>query len=52
LVLPGPIGASFGAMPGIPASCFPDREGLIQNVRREQMLIKFGGVQPNSFRTG
>src|ERR1700683_5471582 len=26
--------------------------GRCQNVRREQTLIKFSGVQPNSFRTG
>jgi hypothetical protein len=32
-----------------PGSCFPDRKGWIQNVRREQMLIKFGGVQPKLF---
>jgi hypothetical protein len=48
-VLPGPIGASFGAMPVIPASCFVDRKEWIQNGRREQMLIKFGGVQPKLF---
>jgi hypothetical protein len=32
-----------------PAACFPDGKGSIQNVRREQMLIKFGGVQPKLF---
>src|SRR6476469_6881853 len=26
--------------------------GRYRNVRREQMLIKFSGVQPNFFRTG
>jgi hypothetical protein len=26
--------------------------GRYRNVRREQTLIKFSGVQPNSFRTG
>jgi hypothetical protein len=47
LVVPRPIGASFGARRSIRGIMLSDRKGLIQNVRLERMLIKFGGVQPN-----
>jgi hypothetical protein len=33
-------------------ACCPTATGRKWNVRREPTLIKFGGVQPNSLRTG
>ena len=67
LALPRLVGALFGARAGIwswwsaelranqgerNGHAILNATGRYRNVRREQTLSKFSGVQPNSFRTG